>query len=199
MFIPISAKNAPQSIVENVLRLLVQDVVQKYMSIYTCCLQKRPTTVPVGSFKKAHIAKSGIIALVLPPVGVYNGAMPRSIKRPCSYPGCSTLVERGRCNAHPYPPTAQRYARDRRRADLYNTAAWARMRIRQLANSPWCADCLRSGIHTPATDVDHIMPHRGDTDLFYRGALQSLCHACHSAKTARENYESRVGEGYQNV
>lgn len=38
------------------------------------------------------------------------------------------------------------------------------------------------------TDVDHIVPHRGDPELLYDEAnLQSLCHECHSKKTARED------------
>lgn len=49
-----------------------------------------------------------------------------------------------------------------------------------------CADCIKRGIITPATDVDHIEPHRGDRVKFWTGELQSLCKECHSIKTARE-------------
>jgi 5-methylcytosine-specific restriction protein A len=38
-----------------------------------------------------------------------------------------------------------------------------------------------------ATDVDHVVPHRGDIKLFMTGELQSLCHSCHSRKTIAEN------------
>ena len=39
-----------------------------------------------------------------------------------------------------------------------------------------------------ATDVDHIVPHRGDARLLYdENNLQSLCKSCHSRKTATED------------
>ena len=45
----------------------------------------------------------------------------------------------------------------------------------------------RRGLRTPATDVDHIRDHKGDWGLFTdRENLQSLCHSCHSRKTAAE-------------
>ena len=51
---------------------------------------------------------------------------------------------------------------------------------------PLCAHCLRQGVIEPATDVDHVIPHQGDEELFWRGELQSLCKSCHSHKTAEE-------------
>ncbi|MEC7815831.1 HNH endonuclease signature motif containing protein [Marinobacter alkaliphilus] len=54
--------------------------------------------------------------------------------------------------------------------------------------NPLCAECSRQGRITAATDVDHIIPHRGDLKLFWsRSNWQSLCHPCHSRKTARED------------
>ena len=39
----------------------------------------------------------------------------------------------------------------------------------------------------PATIVDHVVPHRGDPDLFWDEAnWAALCKRCHDAKTARE-------------
>jgi 5-methylcytosine-specific restriction protein A len=39
-----------------------------------------------------------------------------------------------------------------------------------------------------ATDLDHIVPHKGDMVLFWSpGNWQSLCHACHSRKTMMED------------
>lgn len=107
--------------------------------------------------------------------------MPTAPLKPCSYPGCSELVQRGRCARHPYEdahdPDSQR---------LYSTARWKRRRAAQLRKQPWCEECQRSDVWTPATDADHIVPHRGDERLFFTGALQSLCHTCHSKKTATE-------------
>ena len=39
----------------------------------------------------------------------------------------------------------------------------------------------------PATDVDHIVPHRGDMSLFWDvNNWQALCHECHARKTYAE-------------
>ena len=107
--------------------------------------------------------------------------MPSSPLRPCSYPGCSNLVRSGRCDQHPYPD-----AHIREHQKLYDTRRWKRIRARQLAKEPWCADCLKDSLYTPATIVDHIEPHRGDPVKFFAGPLQSLCKPCHDRKTNNE-------------
>ena len=44
------------------------------------------------------------------------------------------------------------------------------------------------GRRTPATVVDHIVPHKGDKKLFWdSGNWQPLCGPCHSRKTAKED------------
>jgi cytochrome c1 len=48
---------------------------------------------------------------------------------------------------------------------------------------PLCELCLREGRGpVPATCADHIVAHHNDPNLFYRGALQSPCTACHSGR-----------------
>ncbi|KAA9008363.1 HNH endonuclease [Histidinibacterium aquaticum] len=45
------------------------------------------------------------------------------------------------------------------------------------------------GLLEEAKEVDHIIPHRGDTRLFYdRRNWQPLYNRCHSRKTAYENW-----------
>lgn len=62
--------------------------------------------------------------------------------------------------------------------------AWQRMRAWHIAHNPLCVACMGKGIVTPATDVDHIIAKRkGGMDR--ADNLQSLCHACHSIKTAK--------------
>ncbi len=39
---------------------------------------------------------------------------------------------------------------------------------------------LAEGRTTAATVADHVTPHRGDPELFWYGALQSLCATFHS-------------------
>ena len=61
------------------------------------------------------------------------------------------------------------------------------MRVAQLAKDPWCAECLKRGEYVPATEVDHVLPHRGNVQLFFdEHNLQSLCKPDHSSKTANE-------------
>jgi 5-methylcytosine-specific restriction enzyme A len=69
---------------------------------------------------------------------------------------------------------------------LYNSQRWKSIRRQQLAEYPWCAECLSHGKHVPAREVDHIHRHRGNAEAFYAGPFQSLCTPCHSRKTANE-------------
>lgn len=63
---------------------------------------------------------------------------------------------------------------------------WRKARAVWLAENPLCAECMRQGIVNAATDVDHIVPHRGNAEVFWQaGNLQSLCWTCHRKKTAR--------------
>ena len=51
---------------------------------------------------------------------------------------------------------------------------------------PLCVDCEAEGRYVAATDVDHIIPAREYAGSFYDPSnFASLCHAHHSAKTAR--------------
>ncbi len=64
------------------------------------------------------------------------------------------------------------------------TAEWRRARKAYLQLHPLCAECLKEGRLTPATVIDHIMPHRGDRRLFWdEKNWQPLCAACHNKKT----------------
>ena len=89
-----------------------------------------------------------------------------------------------RVSRRPYRATG-RCAEARR---LYYTAAWQRIRATHLSSSPLCVVCITEGRPVAATDVDHVRPHQGNHQLFFDATnLQSLCHACHSRKTATED------------
>ncbi|MCG8429570.1 MAG: HNH endonuclease [Candidatus Omnitrophica bacterium] len=69
----------------------------------------------------------------------------------------------------------------------YYQKTWCNLRKAQLRSNPLCEACAAKGIHALATEVDHIIPHKGDVKLFHsRDNLQSLCKACHSRKTMNE-------------
>ena len=107
--------------------------------------------------------------------------MPGRFARQCSHPGCTALVYQGnRCAAHVEVYHDQNY-----RA-WYRSPEWARIRKQQLLEQPWCEDCRAAGKLELATDVDHVIPHRGDRNIFMSGPFRSLCHSCHSKKTVRE-------------
>ena len=114
--------------------------------------------------------------------------------RRCKHPGCRMLTAGAYCQAH--KPKAQR-KESAAWHYLYTDPRyhWAERRTAQLLAEPFCRECARSGLRNRATDVDHIQPHRGDVELFTKGALQSLCHSCHSRKTMREmNQKNGVGQ-----
>ena len=63
-------------------------------------------------------------------------------------------------------------------------ARWRRARKAFLGRHPLCVECQRDGKLTPATVVDHIVPHRGDQKLFWdQTNWQPLCKDCHDKKT----------------
>jgi len=74
----------------------------------------------------------------------------------------------------------------------YTSPIWYRLRARQLKRFPWCRYCQLSGLRVRATHVDHVIPHRGDSELFADEAnLQSLC-ALHANTT--KQVEEILGE-----
>lgn len=83
---------------------------------------------------------------------------------------------------------------------LYDRSAWKKRRLAQLNAEPFCAFCAAQGRTTAATVADHVIPHRGDLDLFWFGELQSLCEPCHSVGKQRIEsfgYDSAAGlDGY---
>ncbi len=73
---------------------------------------------------------------------------------------------------------------------------WRKARAAYLRKHPLCKAHLDRGEIAAATDVDHIKPHRGAKALFWDSSnWQSLCHACHSEKTAREDGGFGNGRG----
>ena len=65
-------------------------------------------------------------------------------------------------------------------------ARWRRARKAFLQRHPLCAECMKEGKLTPATVVDHIVPHRGDPRLFWdEKNWQPLCKDCHDRKTGQ--------------
>lgn len=114
-------------------------------------------------------------------------------KSPCRHPGCYTLTSQTYCEIH--KALHQRSVIHQGQTGQRESAAkrgygrtWRQERTQYLIDHPWCVICMRSGRHEPATEVDHVIPHKGDKKLFWdRKNWQALCHRCHSEKTARED------------
>ncbi len=129
----------------------------------------------------------------------HEGAMP--LLTICKYPGCCRPVPVGEryCVVHKAKGEArdakaksdrEQYRQSRKGSSSERGYGyrWQKLRARFLAQHPVCAECLKEGRITMATDVDHIRPHKGEPELMWNeGNLQALCHACHSRKTARED------------
>lgn len=124
--------------------------------------------------------------------------VPRAAPRPCLVPRCPGFAgPGGRCAAH--DGRAPRRTRDaefdaaRGQAQpwrkWYRTKRWLQLRAQVLARDPLCqCERCQGGARrvTPATVVDHVVPHRGDPDLFWAlSNLQGLAKRCHDQKSRR--------------
>ena len=108
--------------------------------------------------------------------------MPKAPKRPCRHPGCPNLCDKGvYCSQHMV------FSSDRMRGGAESRgyeARWRKARTAFLQRNPLCNECMKRGKITPATVVDHIIPHRGDRKLFWdESNWQPLCKCCHDRKT----------------
>lgn len=89
-------------------------------------------------------------------------------------------------------------ARPSARARGYNWR-WEKARLAYLRRHPLCIMCQKQGITTQADVVDHIIPHKGNMQLFWDQAnWQSLCFTHHNQDKQRMDRGSKprqqVGE-----
>ena len=105
------------------------------------------------------------------------------------------IVARGCMNTSRFGGKEARYKRpeDKRRPSAAKRgygSKWDKARKAFLAAHPTCqcAECVASGHPLAADVVDHIVPHRGNSKLFWDTRnWQAMNHVCHNRKTAREN------------
>ena len=106
--------------------------------------------------------------------------------RYCLQPRCHELVQSGYCPTH-----ARTSSRDRGythrwdlRAALFRTH-YPLCGQRPNGQRPVMSRCYEERRVTVATQVDHVVPHRGDPVLFWDedGNWQSLCAACGARKS----------------
>lgn len=118
--------------------------------------------------------------------------MPNKPARPCRYQGCSALTtdKSGYCEKH-LAVTRQQYDRERGTpSERGYTYRWQKASKLFLIDHPLCAICLRKDplVVRAAEVVDHIIPHKGDYELFWdESNWQSACKECHDIKTSKED------------
>ena len=109
--------------------------------------------------------------------GEVVGTMPRRPNTPCKHPGCGRLVPYGTMYCEEHKPLHQH---DRKTtAEKGYGSRWQKARAVYLHSHPLCVRCLAKGRYVKATVVDHIIPHRGNRELFWdrdnwAGSLQIL-------------------------
>ena len=119
---------------------------------------------------------------------------------PCGFPGCPALVEstHRRCEKH---RIQEQKENDRRRGSAARRgydSRWRAARKDFLRCNPLCVECHRKGIPKAAAVVDHIIHHKGDSNLFWdRSNWQALCKQCHNRKTAAT--DGRWGGGARSL
>ena len=111
--------------------------------------------------------------------------------RPCRKPGCGELTRDGWCEAHRPKQAPRRESAEWHR--WYGLDVWTKiLRPEQLLREPFCRECAKRGDRVRATDVDHVLDHKGNWARFTDpGNLESLCHSCHSRKTMRDRWRNR--------
>lgn len=110
-------------------------------------------------------------------------------KSSCRHIGCSKLLDvSGYCDKH---ISERRKQLDAARGSAHERGynyRWIKARATFLRRDPLCRRCKDAGVITAATVVDHVIPHKGDQDVFWDTSnWQPLCKACHDKKTAIED------------
>jgi 5-methylcytosine-specific restriction protein A len=116
--------------------------------------------------------------------------MPTKPARPCRYPGCPALTtdKSGYCEQH-LTITRKQYDSERGTANERGyDYRWQQASKMFLVSHPLCVECEREGRITAASLVDHVVPHKGNQQLFWdESNWQPLCKEHHDIKTAKED------------
>lgn len=131
--------------------------------------------------------------------------MPVSPKRPCRHPGCRALVSGSAyCDLHRKQTERQYDDRRGSSAERGYNHRWRKARETFLRRSPLCVRCAERDMTVAATVVDHIVPHKGDSALFWDSSnWQALCKPCHDGWKQRQERSASLdgdeGEGEAKV
>lgn len=106
--------------------------------------------------------------------------------KPCCYPGCGALARDRYCDKHNTKANNSGFT-FAHHGGAALPPRWRKIRLAVLERDQYlCQVCAENGDIRQATEVDHIVPREaGGTDDWDN--LQSICHTCHSKKTAMES------------
>jgi len=109
-------------------------------------------------------------------------SVPTSSK--CVFLGCqgTKIFASNFCSEH----ATKKSAKVKQNAKLYNSSAWKSTRDAMRSMYPLCSACLLENRVIPTAHIDHVIPHRRDSDRFLVNLFQGLCAACHTQKTKLE-------------
>jgi 5-methylcytosine-specific restriction protein A len=110
--------------------------------------------------------------------------MPAKPLRECKHAGCHELTRDGLCQAHALQHQREKDARRDTPAERGYDDTWRKVRLMALKRDHYI--CQRCGVGG-ANEVDHIVPISRGGDRLRLDNLQTLCHRCHSKKTATED------------
>ena len=118
--------------------------------------------------------------------------MPVSAPKPCKQNGCRALVLSGAyCDVHAKVVAKQHEAKRESSTARGYGYKWQKVSKAFLLKHPLCQcpDCQEGKLRLKqSTVVDHIIPHRGDMNLFWqRSNWQAMAKECHDKKTATED------------
>jgi len=106
----------------------------------------------------------------------------------CCYPSCNSLIKTDKryCDKHTPDKKVPFENATRSNETLYNSSQWRSLRKKILKEHPYCYKCGIS-IKEAELDIHHIVPARGNIDLFYdESNCIPICKSCHRIITAKE-------------
>ena len=110
--------------------------------------------------------------------------MPRKPKTICSYPGCQALTNDRYCDEHKKQVTKEH----NQKVQSSYTYQWRKASKQFFKRASFVCSMSKEGRLTPATDVDHIIPHGGNRNFSGTERTGSpFVKVVHSKKTAEED------------
>jgi 5-methylcytosine-specific restriction protein A len=119
--------------------------------------------------------------------------MPSAPLRPCRKVGCNKLISTTYCDEHQKKKKADELSKRRNYDKVRGTRTergydnrWLKASA-QFRKGKVCVMCEKKGIVKMAECTDHIIPHKGDMELFWDVKnWQPSCISCNSEKAASE-------------